>query len=69
MSVNHSARPGGINGDISMVFFKMKVCCVFSFQSPYNKYTQYTIFNKKKKKITQNYPKSASMGFFLGTQE
>ena len=35
-----------------MIFFKMKVCCVFSFESPHrgdsNKYTQYTIFNKKK---------------------
>ena len=27
-----------------------------------NEYTQYTIFNIKKK-ITQNYPKSAAMGF------
>ena len=32
-----------------------------------NEYTQYTIFNIKKE-ITQNYPKSAAMGFFQGTQ-
>ena len=31
-------------------------------------FTQYTIFNIKKK-ITINYHKSAAMGFFLGTQE
>ena len=48
-------------------FFNMKVCCVFSLESPHrgdsNEYTQYTIFNTKKKKITLNYPKSAAMGF------
>ena len=50
----------------------MKVCCLFSLESPNrgncNEYTQYTIFNIKKK-IILNYPKSAAMGFFLGTQE
>ena len=39
---------------------------MFSLESPYrgdsNEYTQYTIFNIKKK-ITLNYPKSAAMGF------
>ena len=49
----------------------MKIYCVFSLESPHrgdsNEYTQYTIFNIKRK-ITLNYPKSASMGFFLGTQ-
>ena len=39
--------------DIFSILFNMKVCCV---------YTQYTIFNIKKK-ITLNYPKSAAMGF------
>ena len=33
----------------------MKVCCVFSLESPHrgdsNEYTQYTVFNIKKKKI------------------
>ena len=54
------------------IFFNMKVCCVFSLESLHqgdsNEYTQYTSFIIKKK-ITLNYPKSAAMGFFLGTQE
>ena len=37
-----------------MIFFNMKVCCVFSLESPHggdsNEYTQYTIFNIKKEK-------------------
>ena len=52
--------------DIFSSFFIMKVCCVFSLESPRrgdsNENTQYTIFNIKKK-ITLNYPKSAAMGF------
>ena len=44
-----------------------KVFCVFSLESPHQdnskEYTQYTIFNIKKK-ITLNYPKSAAMEFF-----
>ena len=51
---------------IFSILFNMKVCCVFSLESPYqgdsNQYTPYTIFNIKKK-ITQNYPKSAGIGF------
>ena len=43
----------------------MKVCCVLLLEAPHrgdsNEYTQYTIFNIKKK-ITQNYPKSAAIG-------
>ena len=31
--------------------------------------THHTIFNIKKRKITLNYPKSAAMGFFKGTEE
>ena len=38
-----------------MIFFNMKVYCVFSFESPQrgdsNDYTQYTIFNIKKRKL------------------
>ena len=53
-------------------FYNMKVCCVFSIESPHigdsNENTQYTIFNIKKK-ITINYPESAAMEFFQGTQE
>ena len=63
MSVNCSARSGGIIG-ISFQFFNIKVCCVFSLESPHqgdsNEYTQYTIFNVKKRKITLNYFKSAT---------
>ena len=44
---------------------------MFSLESPHlgdsNEYTQYTIFNIKRQ-ITLYYPKSAGMGFFLGTQ-
>ena len=35
--------------DLNMVFFYIKVCCVFSLESPHrgdsNECTQYTIFN------------------------
>ena len=48
------------------ILFKMKVCCVFSLESPHRgnsiKYTQYIIFNIIRK-IIINYPKSAAMGF------
>ena len=44
----------------------MKVYCVLSLESPRwgdsNEYTQYTIFNMKKKN-NLNYPKSAAIGF------
>ena len=50
-----------------LIFFNMKVCCVFSLESPHrgdsNEFTQYIIFNMIKKN-TLNYPKSAAMGFF-----
>ena len=54
--------------DIFLIFFNMKVCCVFSLESPHrgdsNAYTRYTIFNMNKNKNTLTYPKSAAMGFF-----
>ena len=56
------------------IFFNMKVCCVFSLESPIEAILmsthniQFIIFNSKKK-ITINYPKSAAMGFFQGTEE
>ena len=54
------------------MFYDMKVYCVFSLELPHrgdsNEFTHYTIFNMNKKN-TLNYPKSASMGFFPGTQE
>ena len=56
-----------MNRDIFPIFFNIKVCCLFSLESPHggdsNEYTQYTIFNIKKK-IALNYPKFAAMGFF-----
>ena len=51
--------------DIFSIFFNMKVCCVFSLEphrGDSNEYTQYTIFNIKKK-IALNFPKSAAMVF------
>ena len=52
---------------IFSIFFNMKVCCVYSLESPHrgdsNEYTQYTIFNIEKK-ITLNCPKSAAVGFY-----
>ena len=46
----------------------MEVFCLFSLESPHRgdstEYTQYTIFNIKRK-IDLNYLKSAAMGFFL----
>ena len=54
--------------DILSAFFNMKVCCVFSLESPHrgdsNEYTQHTIINIKRKN-TLNYPKSAAMGFLF----
>ena len=58
--------------DIFSIFLKMTVCCLFSLESPHrgdsNAYTQHNVFNTLKK-LTVNYPKSAAMGFFPGTQE
>ena len=63
---NHSARAGGIIGTSFRFSLNIKVCHVFSLESPHrgdsNEYTQYTIFNVKK--IHPNCPKSAAMGFF-----
>ena len=57
--------------DISLIFFNMKVYCVFSLESPRrgdsNETIQDTFFDRKKK-IFLNYPKSAAMDFFQGTQ-
>ena len=53
--------------DVFSIFFNMKVCCVFSIDSPHqgpsNEYTQYTIFNIKKK-ITLSFSKSVAVGLF-----
>ena len=62
MSVNHSARSGGI----------IEISVQFSIGDS-KENTQYTIFNirkEKKKKITVYYPKSPSLGFFFqGSQD
>ena len=67
MRVDNSARSGGIIR-ISLIFYNMKVYCVFTLESPHqgdsNEYTQYTIFQYEKEKNTLNYPKSSAMGFF-----
>ena len=66
---NHSARS---RGRIRIYYRYMKVYCVISLESPHrsesNEYTHYTIFSIKKKK-TLNFPNSAVMEFFQGTQE
>ena len=66
MSVNHSARSGGITDFFFSIFF-MTVYCVLSLESPHRgdstEYTQYTIFNIKKT-TTLKYYKSAVIGFF-----
>ena len=66
MRVDNSARSGDLIR-ISLIFYKMMVCCVYSLESPHrgdsNDYTQYTVFNIKKKS-TLNYPESAAGGYF-----
>ena len=56
MRVDESARSEGIIR-ISLIFYNMKVCCVFSLESPHwgdsNKNTQYTVFNIKKENHTR----------------
>ena len=58
--------------DIFLIFFNMKVSCVFSLESPHqgdsNDYTQCTIFNMNKKN-TLIFPNLQSWNLFNGTQE
>ena len=72
MSVNHSARSGGIIGIKIFIFFNMQVYCVSSLESPHrgdsNDNTQYTISNLKKK-ITLIILNLQPGDFFQGTQE
>ena len=58
------ARANECNRDIISIFYNTKVCCVFSLESLHrgdsNEYTQYIIFNvkkKNKKKTTENHHK------------
>ena len=56
-----------LNMGIFSIFYKMKVCCAFSLESPHrgdsNAYTQHTMTNIKRKlpKISQNTIISAAM--------
>ena len=67
MRVDNSARSGGIIR-ISLMFYNMKVYCVFTLESPHrgdsNEYTQYAIFQYENEKKNLNNCKSAAMGFF-----
>ena len=65
MSVNYDAKSGGKKGISFLFFLNMKIYSLFSLDSPHlgdsKEYTQYTIFNLKKKTIIY-YNKSAAMG-------
>ena len=70
MRVDNSARSGG-KIRISLIFYNMKVCCVFSLESPRgdsNEYTQYPVFNKNGKSHSI-IPNPKPRDFLLGTQE
>ena len=75
MRIDYNASSGGIIGIIFWIFFRMKVRCVFSLESPHrgdsNEYTQHAIINIKRNshKIIPHIIMSAAMGFSLGTQE
>ena len=70
MSVNHSARPGGIK-EISFRFSFTSKYVVCSLESPHrgdsNEYTQRTIINIKRKSLRfiPNTIMSAAMRFFV----
>ena len=55
------------NRDVFLIFFNVKVFCVYLLESPHrgdpNEYTQYTNFNIKQKNHL-NYPRSAAMGYY-----
>ena len=72
MRVDNGARSGGIIR-ISLIFYNMEVCCVFSLESPHrgdsNEYTQYTAFNIKKKNHTKLSQICSQETFILGIQE
>ena len=57
------------NRDTFLVFFNMKVYCVFSLESPHhgdsNEYTQYTIFNIRKKTTLNYLSQICSYGIFF----
>ena len=66
MSVTHFARSGGLTGIYLYDFLEYEgMLCI---RGGSDEYTQYTIFNIYKN-ITINYPNSAALEFFQGTQE
>ena len=71
-SIYGSAKSRGIIEISFQYFFNMKVCCVFSLESPHrgdsNKYTQSTIFNINRI-ITQNIPNLQLWDFYRGIPE
>ena len=55
---------------ITSIVFNMKVYCLFLLESPHRgDSNENTHSYRFKKENHPNYPKSAAMGFFLGTQE
>ena len=72
MSVNHSARSGGIIGLFLSIFYNVKVYCVFSLESPHRGTVMsahkipFSIFDMNN---TLYYPRSAILGFFQRTHE
>ena len=69
--VDYRARSRSIIWPYFFIFFKIKVCCVYSLESPHrgdsNEYTQYTIINIKRQspEIIPNAMMSAAMGICL----
>ena len=69
MGVDESARSGDIIR-ICLIFYNMKVCCVFSLESPQRgENTQYTVFNIKKENHTKLLQICSQGSVFLGTEE
>ena len=70
MSVNHSTRSGGHKRDIFSVFSNVKVCCMFSLESPHrsdsNEYTPNTIFSIKTKNDLKFFPNLQLWDFSKG---
>ena len=68
MSVNHSARSGGIIVFFS-IFFNMKVCCVFSLESPHkgdsNEYIQHPIIKTTTKRAKTKKTEVISCNIFI----
>ena len=68
MSVNGSARSGGIIRIFFFIFFNMKVCCVFSLELPhrgdFNEYKQYASISQYVKENQPKLTQLCSYGIF-----